>query len=299
VAARKKKTAMADSMKVRTGIGLCLIAGISGLMYLDHSTGHGWGAIALSIALTGLALWEYARMTGAFGVPMKTLIVFGLAYTTVKGLSYEVDPKFAQLLGPIAILFMYGVFFSLLRGAPSKKRFHGMTATAFGFFYIPFLAGFSLDARFIETGLQGVPVGVGEAAFYYVIAIAKGTDIFAYFFGKTMGRRKIIPSVSPGKTGAGFVGALVGGTVITAGFCHFTSLGSVLPMPLSPGVGIVMALVGISGDLIESFIKRSVEVKDSAQLLPNFGGVLDIIDSILIASPPVFFLLIGLLAVRA
>ena len=70
-------------------------------------------------------------------------------------------------------------------------------------------------------------------------------------------------------------------------------------MPLSPGVGIVMALVGISGDLIESFIKRSVEVKDSAQLLPNFGGVLDIIDSILIASPPVFFLLIGLLAVRA
>ena len=160
-----------------------------------------------------------------------------------------------------------------------------MTASLFGFFYLPFLGGFALDVRFLETA------GVGAPGFYYVIAIAKGTDIFAYYFGKLMGRRKIVPSVSPGKTGAGFVGAVVGGAVITTGFCAWTTMGQVLPIAVAPGVGILMALVVISGDLIESFIKRSVEVKDSANLLPNFGGVLDIIDSVLIAAPPVYFVL--------
>ena len=103
-----------------------------------------------------------------------------------------------------------------------------------------------------------------------------------------------MPSVSPGKTGAGFVGAVIGGVVITAGFARFTAIGELMPMPLVPGIGILMALIVISGDLIESFVKRSVEVKDSANLLPNFGGVLDIVDSVLIAAPPVYFTLYAL-----
>lgn len=280
---------MADNLKVRSAIGLGMILAISGLMYLDHRSGHGYGAILLSVALTAGGLWEFSRMAKNAGpVFTRTLILFGVAYTVCKGLGYELDPRLHLLLPALAIGFCYTVFFCLLRGSPSLDRFGGMTATLFGFFYLPFLGGFALDVRFLEAH------SVGEAGFYYVIAIAKGTDIFAYYFGKTMGRKKIVPSVSPGKTGAGFVGAIVGGVVITAGFAHFTAIGELLPIPLVPGVGIVMALIVISGDLIESFIKRSVEVKDSANLLPNFGGVLDIIDSVLIAAPPVFFLFYAL-----
>jgi CDP-diglyceride synthetase len=276
---------VADSLKVRTVIGLCLIGAISALMYGDHATGHGYGAIVLCAALTGGGLLEYGRMARNAGpVQDRVLLGFGVLYTLLKGLGYELDERLHLLLPAVAIAFAYTVFFRLLRGSPSMDRYQGMTATAFGFFYIPFLGGFALDVRFLDVA------GVGAPGFYYVIAIAKGTDIFAYYFGKLMGRRKIVPSVSPGKTGAGFVGAVIGGAVITCGFQATTAIGDLLPLALAPGVGVLMALIVISGDLIESFLKRSVQVKDSANLLPNFGGVLDIIDSVLIAAPPVFFL---------
>lgn len=278
---------MADSLKVRTAIGLCLIVAIASLMGFDHWSGHGYGAIGIAVLLVAAGLVEYGRMAeGAGPIAKRTLMVFGVAFVVLKGLAYELDERLHLLEAPLAMAFAYTVFFGCLLGSPSLDRFRGMTATGFGFFYIPLLAGFALDARFLP--------GVGEAAFYYVIAISKGTDIFAYYFGKTLGKRKIVPSVSPGKTGAGFVGALVGGAVITTGFAAWTPIGTVLPVPLAVGVGILMALVGISGDLIESFIKRSVAIKDSANLLPNFGGILDIIDSILIAAAPTYFLLAGL-----
>lgn len=282
---------MADSLKVRTAVGLCLIAGISGLMALDAWSGFGYGAIALCVALTGVGLWEYARMAQSAGpVATAPLVLSGVLYTAVKGLGYQLDPRLHEALPLIAVAGAYWVFFSCLSGAPSLARFRGLCATAFGFFYLPFLGGFALDVRFLDVAR------VGEAGFYYVITIAKGTDVFAYYFGKFLGRRKIVPSVSPGKTGAGFVGAIVGGVCITCGFAAYTSLGEFLPLALAPGVGIVMALIVVSGDLIESFIKRSAEVKDSAQLLPNFGGVLDIVDSVLVAAPPVHFLLWVLIA---
>lgn len=281
---------MADNLKVRSIIGLGMIFAITGLMVADAKTGHGYGAILLATALTGAGLWEFCRMAQSAGpVFTRTLIVFGVAFTACIGIGYEVEPKLHFLLPVLAIGFCYTVFFALLKGSPSLDRFNGMTASLLGFFYVPFLGGFALAVRFLEPANE-----VGFWGFFYVITIAKGTDIFAYYFGKSMGKRKIIPSVSPGKTGAGFVGAVVGGVVITGLYSQFTALGEIISLPLVPGVGILMALIGISGDLIESFVKRSVAVKDSANLLPNFGGVLDVIDSVLIAAPPVFFVLYGL-----
>lgn len=284
---------MADSIKVRTTIGSILIVAISGLVYLDHWSGHGWGAITLAVLLVAAGLGEYARMAGTLApVPTKALVAAGAAYMILKGLAYELDPRLHAFQGPLVIAFAYGLFFLSLRGAPSEERFRGLALTAFGFFYLPFLGGYALDARFLEVAVPDMPA-VGGAAFFYTIAVAKGTDIFAYFSGKLLGKTKVVPSVSPGKTVAGFVGAVVGGAVITGAFSHFSSLGQVLPLRLAIGAGMLMALVVISGDLIESFIKRSVAVKDSASLLPNFGGVLDIVDSVVIAAPCVVFLLLA------
>lgn len=279
---------MADDVRVRTAIGAVLIAAIVGLLVLDHATGRGLGVVCLCVCLNAAGLLEFARMAGPTApIAAGPLVFAGAAYTAAKGLGLE---RFAMGLGgewgwwlhlPVALAWAYGVGFACLRGAPSPERFRGLAAGVLGFCYIPFLGGFALDVRFSSPDY-------GAAAFFYVVAIAKGTDICAYFAGKSLGRVKLVPSVSPGKTRAGFVGAVVGAVGITAAFAHFSALGQVLPWPLVPGAGIVMALVVISGDLIESFIKRSVEVKDSAKLLPGFGGVLDIVDSVIIAAPVVY-----------
>jgi CDP-diglyceride synthetase len=276
---------MADSVKVRTIIGACLIAAIVGLLTLDHLTGHGWGVIVLCTALTAAGLREYSLMVSPMGpVFGRTLVLFGATYTLVKGVGYEVDLRLHHVLAPLAIGYGYGVFFACLRGAPSLARFQGLTATAFGFFYLPFLGGFALDARFLSPTW-------GDMAFFFVVAIAKGSDICAYFTGKALGRTKVVPSVSPGKTQAGFVGAVVGAALISCAFSRWSSLGEVLPLSLAPGVGIVLSLIVISGDLIESFMKRSAAVKDSAKLLPGYGGILDVVDSVVIAAPVVFWTL--------
>lgn len=277
---------MAESVKVRTAIGACLIAAIVGLLTLDRMTGHGWGVVILCTALTAAGLREYTLMTASMGPgPGWSLVLAGATYTGLKGAGYELgDARLHALLAPLAVLYAYGVFFACLRGSPGLPRFQGLTAAAFGFFYLPFLGGYALEARFADPG-------VGEAAFFYVVAIAKGTDICAYFAGKAMGRTKVVPSVSPGKTQAGFVGAVAGAALITCAFSAWSSLGTLIPLPLAPGIGIVMSLVVISGDLIESFMKRSAAVKDSAKLLPGFGGVLDVVDSVVIAAPVVVWTL--------
>lgn len=272
---------MADSVKVRTAIGACLIVAIVGLLSLDHATGHGYGVIFLCTALTAAGLREFAFMASPMGpIPGKSLVLAGATYTALKGLGYELDPRLHLLLAPLAVVYAYGVFFACLRGSPTLPRFQGLAATALGFFYLPFLGGYALEARFADPS-------VGEAAFFYVVAIAKGTDICAYFAGKSFGKTKVVPSVSPGKTQAGFVGAVVGAALITCAFSRWSSLGTLIPLPLAPGIGIVMSLVVISGDLIESFMKRSAAVKDSAKLLPGFGGILDVVDSVVIAAPVV------------
>ncbi len=273
---------MADDVRVRTAIGAVLIAAIVGLLALDQATGRGLGVVCLCVCLNAAGLLEYARMVGPTApVAAGPLVLAGAAYTAAKGLGLEGGAAWGWWLpAAVALAWAYGLGFACLRGAPSLERFRGLAAGVLGFCYIPLLGGFALDVRFFHPEY-------GSAAFFYVVAIAKGTDICAYFAGKSLGRVKLVPSVSPGKTRAGFVGAVVGAVAITAAFAHFSALGQVLPWPLVPGAGIVMALVVISGDLIESFVKRSVEVKDSAKLLPGFGGVLDIVDSVIIAAPVV------------
>lgn len=122
-----------------------------------------------------------------------------------------------------------------------------------------------------------------------VIAVKSG-DIGAYTFGRLWGRRKMAPRLSPGKTWMGFVGALVG-SILGGGL--WLSLGGRLfeghPVPTCwltvIGYSACLGIVGLIGDLVESLLKRDVGKKDSAPLLPGFGGLLDILDSPLFAGP--------------
>ena len=120
-----------------------------------------------------------------------------------------------------------------------------------------------------------------------ILLMVKFTDIGAYFGGKALGRRKLIPWLSPGKTWEGLAcGLLAAGAVGIA----FTPQISQLTWYKALIFGILIGAVGQLGDLFESMMKRDAEVKDSGRLIPGFGGILDVIDSPLLAAPFAYLL---------
>ncbi len=169
----------------------------------------------------------------------------------------------------------------------------------------------TLGAELLIVSYIGVLLGVvsqlrwvaGSDAGYLVIGsllvVVKGGDVGAYFFGRLFGKRKMVPHLSPGKTWAGAVGALIGSAASAVAWLYFaTPLFSptggerwVPPDWLSSAVyGSILGVTGLIGDLCESLIKRDVGKKDSARLLPGFGGLLDLMDSVLYAGPVAYVL---------
>lgn len=119
-------------------------------------------------------------------------------------------------------------------------------------------------------------------------AILWTNDTAAYFTGRTLGRHKLFPSVSPNKTWEGLVGGVVLATLAGAGIAYFFP---VLPTSEWMIVAAIIATLGNVGDLFESHLKRTCQVKDSGSIIPGHGGVLDRFDGLLLAMPVVIFYL--------
>ena len=113
------------------------------------------------------------------------------------------------------------------------------------------------------------------------------SDTGAYLVGKTMGRHKLAPLISPKKTYEGLLGALAGAVLVM--FLFRGRIG--LSVPASIGTGLLIGLLGQMGDMLESIAKRMCEVKDSSHLIPGHGGLLDRIDSFLLTAPFVYYYL--------
>src|SRR5262249_23507982 len=122
-------------------------------------------------------------------------------------------------------------------------------------------------------------------------------DIGAYFTGKAIGRHKLIPWLSPGKTWEGLFGGIAAAALVAAGaaalyrHCLGTNGIGLMPCGYAAFVGALFAIAGQAGDLLESVLKRDAGVKDSGQALPGMGGVLDVLDSILLTAPLAFWML--------
>jgi phosphatidate cytidylyltransferase len=276
-----------EKVTTRIAVGLSMLFALFGLIAWDHWSGHCWGIGGLTILMTTWGGREIAKLLRNAGAPPSKWLIMGgcvvMIGTYIVGEELR-RPWLLELQTPLVIFFAFAVLFPPLLGTPSRETFLGISATIFGLVYVGYLGSFVMRLRYLPQ--------IGEAACFYAILIAKGSDITAYFVGRAFGKTKLIPSISPGKTVAGFVGGLAGGVLITAAFSRWTVLGTVLPLKLSLPVGIIMALVSVAGDLVESLFKRSAELKDSARLLPTFGGILDVTDSIQTAAPATYCLMV-------
>lgn len=138
----------------------------------------------------------------------------------------------------------------------------------------------------------GIRIDGGPWTILMFILVVKCSDIGAYTFGKLFGRHKLSPSVSPGKTWEGLAGAVV---VAAAVSIAFAVVFDIMAVWLAPVFGACMAVIGQLSDLAESMLKRDAQQKDSSNRVPGFGGILDVVDSLLFAAP-VAYVFFGLAA---
>jgi phosphatidate cytidylyltransferase len=157
-----------------------------------------------------------------------------------------------------------------------------ISGTILAIAYIGLLGGFIIQMRWLEGRFHGlIPLAT-------LVAAAKGSDTGAYTLGRLAGRNKLWPTLSPNKTVEGAVGGVIFGIgfvlVITA-VARYLLHAQALSWVAAVGFGAVVSLAAMLGDLMESMIKRDCARKDASATLPGFGGVLDLIDSLLFAGP--------------
>ncbi|HAM71812.1 MAG TPA: hypothetical protein DCM86_09235 [Verrucomicrobiales bacterium] len=185
----------------------------------------------------------------------------------------------------ILILFVLGLCFRQFLRHDMSRGIGAVGTTLFGLMYVPWLLNFIQKINFFP-GVEGTWYVL------YFILITKASDMGAYAVGSVIGRHKMIPRVSPGKTWEGFGGALLTSAGASLLFLRLGGghLHGMTPMH-AVILGLVLGVAAVLGDLIESIFKREAGVKDSGRYFPGIGGILDLLDSLLFNAPLMYLYL--------
>jgi phosphatidate cytidylyltransferase len=183
------------------------------------------------------------------------------------------------------ILFVLGLCTRQFFSKSNTAGFVAISTTLFGLMYVPWLLNFIQKINFF-------PKVDGHYYLLYFVLITKFSDSGAYAVGSLIGKHKMIPRISPGKTWEGFVGAIVVSTLASLIFTHVFR-------DKMPGMnnfhaiilGVILSVCAVVGDLIESLFKREAGVKDSGKFFPGIGGILDLLDSLLFNAPIMYLYL--------
>jgi phosphatidate cytidylyltransferase len=229
---------------------------------------------------------ELAHMSARIGSPVPATFVgcacgmVAMAFVAALGASAH-DP--GVLAGGLAVLVLAAGVLTLAGGPPAPAAI-----TRAGVLMLaPMYVGLPLGA------IAWVQLTVGPAATTWLIAVIAISDSAQYYTGRTFGRRKLAPAVSPAKTVEGAIGGVL--VAAAAGAALARVCLPQVPVAVAAVLTLTLVAFGIAGDLFESLIKRSAGVKDSSHVIPGHGGVLDRIDSHLFAAP-VFFLFLRYIA---
>jgi phosphatidate cytidylyltransferase len=241
-----------------------------------------WGTLALFALLSFLALREFLTLVPTRRGDHATLFYSFFLITPIQYLLVALD--------------WYGLF--------------SVFVPVYGFLFVPSRIALSGDVeRFLERAatvqwallvcvycVSHVPAllllripgyhGAEALLILFLVFVVQLSDVMQYVFGKTLGRRRIVPAVSPNKTWAGFLGGMASAAAAGAALAGITPFGTLR----AAGLALVAALVGFLGGLVMSAIKRDRGVKDFGSLIEGHGGVLDRIDSICFATPVFFHL---------
>ncbi len=228
----------------------------------------GWGGVV------SVGVWEFYRMLSQKGLHPWT--GFGIVAT----LSWCAVASFFHLNAfalffAVLLLVMFSV--ALFRDSVGHRLLNA-GGTLLGVLYVGFLGSFVLVVRNALSGQGAVLILLGIWA----------NDVMAYFFGRWFGRCHPFPAISPSKTEAGFIGGLLSALLVMGFGAEVLGLFTVMQ---SLALGLLVGIGAPLGDLVESMIKRDMNVKDTSELIPGHGGVLDRFDSIFFVFPLVYLYL--------
>lgn len=233
--------------------------------------------------IIALGAWEWANLAG-FEQPLPRW-----GYAAGVGLALGLSTLVSPLLWLGLALAVWAVAFVMIRSYPQGVALWGdpWRRLVLGLLVlIPAWAGLNvLRTWTLDLGA----LNNNALLLLYVFCIVWAADVGAYFAGRAFGRAKLAPNVSPGKSWAGVYGGLASVALLAAGVAWFSSISLGVAILLVVA-SLVTAMVSVIGDLFESMLKRHRGIKDSSQLLPGHGGILDRIDS-LTAALPVFAVL--------
>jgi phosphatidate cytidylyltransferase len=269
----------------------------AGLRWMTDPDGTGWAGVPLMIAgvlLCARAAVELARMFRALGVNASTkglmfCAIVGLvsAVLSIGSLAPMAGPESGSVVATGAGVALFVTMAAYVRDRDLKGAGGAVAAALVSFTYAGLLLGFLMAIR------REYEVWVMVA----VVMTIKACDIGAYFTGKAVGRHKLIPWLSPGKTWEGLAGgvalsALCGVAIAWLGQ-NWDGLERVQPFRWYQGMalGALLAVMGQLGDLAASVFKRDAGLKDSGRMLPGFGGMIDLLDSLILAGPVAYWFL--------
>jgi phosphatidate cytidylyltransferase len=242
-----------------------------------------WIAAIVAVA-TGLAAIEVFRLARAAGYP--PLAALG----TVLAVAVVADAAVPQLVqGSGLLLGAVGLMLVSVAAFASRDPREGLATwmtTVFGALYVAllgFVVRLGQAAPDLPPGTALESLGSERGWILLLVLGVWSFDTGAYFVGRRFGRRRFLTQISPSKTYAGLVGGLVAVTVVVGAMLWALGQPPVMGILLGPLIG----LAAQAGDLAESMIKRAAGVKDSGDLIPGHGGILDRIDSFLFAAPVV------------
>jgi phosphatidate cytidylyltransferase len=301
-------------LRWRLILGALFIAALVGLCWLDFRASMPGAYLGpLAIGLSVLGAGELLAMFRQRGYQPLAWVVYGGTLITVVAagapayLSNDMMVGSVGRLGWLAMGLAGGLLLAmigeLLRYESPGRATLELSLASFAILYMGGLMGFLMQLRLLGGGRFGADGRWGMLALISLIATVKMSDTGQYTAGRLLGRHKMAPRVSPGKTWEGVAGGLVFAIVAAVlVFCwaarHIVgpSAGPVLSYTMAGAAtrilvfAALLTAAGIIGDVAESLLKRDVGVKDSSTWLPGFGGVLDLLDSLLGAAPVAYLL---------
>ena len=263
----------ASNLKVRLLTAAVVVPPLLWLLFL----GPAWGFFVLVLLAAAIAADELFRMTHPDDAVARAVGILTTLGTAVSLYAWGRDPR--ALLSVLFVVPLLGLLMPLWRlgqiPTAALRTFAGVTG--------PLYIGGLLTALALLRRDAGAS---GPGYVLMCLMFAWLADTGGYFFGRFLGKRKLYEAVSPKKTRAGFVGALVGAEL--GGLLgHFFYLRSI-PLEHVVPLALLAGALGQFGDLVESLLKRSTGIKDSGSIVPGHGGMLDRIDALIVVAPLVY-----------